>query len=53
MLNFLGVKPFVYQDIFAQSHNTTTPYKLLTKDYVSTINVNGKEISFKIIILKI
>eukprot|EP01111_Echinosteliopsis_oligospora_P017636 TRINITY_DN7716_c0_g1_i2.p1 TRINITY_DN7716_c0_g1~~TRINITY_DN7716_c0_g1_i2.p1 ORF type:complete len:594 (+),score=198.51 TRINITY_DN7716_c0_g1_i2:89-1870(+) len=37
-------KSFVYQDLFEQSHDTTTPYKLITKDYVSTINFNGKEV---------
>eukprot|EP01112_Ceratiomyxa_fruticulosa_P013742 TRINITY_DN387_c1_g1_i2.p1 TRINITY_DN387_c1_g1~~TRINITY_DN387_c1_g1_i2.p1 ORF type:complete len:587 (+),score=130.79 TRINITY_DN387_c1_g1_i2:176-1936(+) len=35
---------FTYRDIFAQAPDTTTPYKLLSKDYVRTINVEGKEV---------
>jgi fumarate hydratase class I len=39
-----NVKPFVYHPLFSEASDPATPYKLLTKDFVSTFNVNGKEV---------
>jgi fumarate hydratase class I len=33
--------PFYYQELFDLSKDTTTPYKKLTSDYVSTVEVGG------------
>lgn len=33
------VVPFKYQELFEMGPDTTTPYKKLTSDYVSTIKV--------------
>lgn len=38
------VKPFSYNPLFQQAKDTTTPYKLLSKDFVSTSTINGKEV---------
>jgi len=35
------VAPFHYQELFPLAPDTTTPYKKLTSDYVSTIKVSG------------
>ena len=33
----------VYQDPFAQSEDTTTPYRLLSRDHVSMTTFDGRE----------
>ena len=35
--------PFVYQELFDLAPDTTTPYKKLTSDHVSTVTMNGME----------
>lgn len=35
---------FRYQDLFPTSKDTTTPYKKLTSDFVSTLSVGGKSV---------
>lgn len=37
-------KPFIYEDLFQKEHDLQTPYKKLTGDYVSTIEVQGRKI---------
>ena len=39
-----SAKPFHFQDIFDFQKPADIPYKKLTSDYVSTIEVNGKKI---------
>lgn len=36
-----GAPPFYYQELFDLGKDTTTPYKKLTSDYVSTVEVGG------------
>lgn len=40
-----AAKPFVYQDLFQHdpARKVDTKFRKLTSDYVSTVNVNGKE----------
>lgn len=40
-----AAKPFVYQDLFQHDpeRKVDTKFRKLTSDYVSTVNVNGKE----------
>lgn len=38
---FSGVAPFHYQELFDLAPDTTTKYKKLTSDYVSTIDLGG------------
>ena len=44
-LAIAAAKPFVFQNLFEHdpSRKVDTPYRKLTSDYVSTINVSGKE----------
>lgn len=35
----LSTAPFKYQELFDLEHDTKTPYKKLTSDYVSTFKV--------------
>ena len=37
-------KPFYYQELFEHAKPLNTPFKKLTSDYVSTIEVNNKKI---------
>ncbi|XP_030843054.1 uncharacterized protein LOC105447566 [Strongylocentrotus purpuratus] len=37
-------KPFIYQDVFEPDHARDTPFKKLTSDFVSTIEVEGRKI---------
>ncbi|KAI6656626.1 hypothetical protein LOD99_1421 [Oopsacas minuta] len=38
-----GPKPFFYQDVLSLSTPDTTPYRLLTPDFVSQVSVNNRE----------
>ena len=38
--------PFYYQELFDMAKDTTTPYKKLTSDHVSTLNVCSSSSSF-------
>lgn len=40
----LSTKPFYYQELFEHAKPLNTPFKKLTGDYVSTLDVNGKKI---------
>ncbi|XP_041480109.1 fumarate hydratase class I, aerobic-like [Lytechinus variegatus] len=37
-------KPFIYQDVFQPDHAHDTPFKKLTGDFVSTVEVEGRQI---------
>lgn len=40
----LSTKPFFYQELFEHAKPLNTPFKKLTGDYVSTIDVNGRKV---------
>lgn len=39
-----GVSTFRYQDVFEQPNKQATKFRKVTGDFVSTTNVNGKDI---------
>ncbi|RNA37538.1 fumarate hydratase class I [Brachionus plicatilis] len=40
----LSTKPFYYQELFEHAKPLNTPFKKLTGDYVSTLDLNGKKV---------
>ena len=40
----LSTKPFIYQELFEHAKPLNTPFKKLTGDYVSTVEINGRKV---------